>query len=234
MSGAYTLRTDTLEAPTVPSKPPTRPDPPDLPAELERAAADRPLVGFDLECALLEAADFTGQRASAVRFDECKLNRVDFTGAELTAASFNDVAVAAGSWANVRTKELRIRRATFRGVRMTGADLAYSNLEDVNFVDCRLDLSFFVNAKLNRVRFEQCRLDEVDFTDANLTSVAFDGCSLNRSVWADAVLTNCELRASDISGSAGLERLHGVRMPLDDVIAGAQDFARALGIEILD
>ncbi len=218
----------------MPSKPPTRPDPPDLPAELDRLSADRPLAGLELEFGLLEAADFSGQRASSVRFDECRLRRVDFTGAELTAASLNDVVVDAGSWANVRTKELRVRRATFTGVRMTGADLAYSNLEDVTFIDCRLDLSFFVNAKLNRVRFERCRLDEVDLTDANLNSVTFDGCSLPRSVWADAFLTSCEIRGCDISGSARLDRLKGVRMPLDDVIVAAGDLAKALGIDIVE
>ena len=218
-----------------PSKPPTKPDPPDIPAELERAPAELPLSSaIDLECVLLEATDFSSQAGSSIRFDECRLNRVDFSGAAMTAASFNDAVISGGSWANVRTKDLRLRRVAFTSVRMTGADLAYSSLEDVSFVDCRLDLAFFVDAKLNRVRFEKCRLDELDFTNSNLTSVAFERCSMPRSVWTDAVLINCEMRGSDFAGAAHLERLRGVRMPADDVLTAAQDFATALGIEIVE
>jgi uncharacterized protein YjbI with pentapeptide repeats len=127
-----------------------------------------------------------------------------------------------------------MRRVAFKGVRMTGADLAYSSLDDVSFVDCRLDLAFLVDAKLNRVRFEKCRLDEMDFTNCNLTSVAFEDCSMPRSVWTEVFLVNCEMRGSDISGAAHLERLRGVRMPAGDVVAAAQEFATALGIEIVD
>jgi uncharacterized protein YjbI with pentapeptide repeats len=219
----------------MPSKPPTNPDTPDIPAELHRYdERARPLDRLELDCALVETADFSGQESTAVRIAECRLNRVDLSGSSLTAASFNDVAIAAGSWANVRTKELRVRRTTFKGVRMTGADLADSHLEDVTFVDCRMDLAFFVTAKLLRVRFERCMLDEVDWTDAHLSSVAFDRCSLARSVWTDATLLNCEMRASDMSGAAHLERLRGVRMPLEDVLTAAQDFALALGIDIVE
>jgi uncharacterized protein YjbI with pentapeptide repeats len=218
-----------------PSKPPTKPDPPDIPAELERAEAGLRLAGgIDLEGALVEAADFSGQAGSSIRFDESRLSRVDFSGAEIIAASFNDVVISGGSWANVRTKDLRMRRVAFKGVRMTGADLAYATLDDVSFIDCRLDLAFFVDAKLNRVRFEKCRLDELDFTDCNLSSVAFEDCSLPRSVWTEAFLVNCEMRGSDISGAAHLERLRGVRMLADDILGAAQDFALALGIETIE
>jgi uncharacterized protein YjbI with pentapeptide repeats len=117
---------------------------------------------------------------------------------------------------------------------MTGADLAGSFIEDATFIDCRIDLAFFVTARLHRVRFERCRLDEVDFTEADLNSVVFVDCALPRSVWSAATLTGCEMRGSDITGSAGLERLRGVRMPVSDVLSSATDIAAALGIEVID
>ena len=135
---------------------------------------------------------------------------------------------------NVRTAALRVRRSAFTGVRMTGSDLAGSILEDVRFLDCRLDLAFFGTARLSRVRFERCRLDEVDFTEASLSSVAFVDCTLRGSVWTEASLTACELRGSDIAGAVHVERLRGVRMPVADVLAAATDLAAALGIEIVD
>jgi uncharacterized protein YjbI with pentapeptide repeats len=218
----------------VPSKPPTPPDPPDLPGKLDRARATRELDGLELAGALLEAADYSGQTARNCRFEEARLGSLDLGGVDLTACSFRDVAIAGGSWANIRTRSIRVHRAEFKSVRMTGADLAAAEIEDVSFVDCRIDLAFFVSARLRRVRFDRCRLDETDFTDANLVSVAFDGCSLARTVWTDAELSGCEMRACTISGAARLDRLRGVRMPVADVLAAATDLAGALGIEIVE
>ena len=218
----------------MPSKPPGKPDAPDIPTGLDRIPGDLMLDRLELECALVEGADFSDQKATAVRIDQCRLSRVDFGGVELTGATMRDVAVTGGSWANARTKELRLRRASFKDVRMTGADFAFASVEDVSFVDCRIDLAFFVSARLNRVRFEKCRLDELDLSDTKLVSVSFIDCDLPRSVWADATLTNCELRGSDISGAIHLERLRGMRMPMTDVLASAAELAMAVGIEIVD
>jgi uncharacterized protein YjbI with pentapeptide repeats len=67
----------------VPSKPPTEPDRPDIPPKLDPAPTDLALDQLELECALVETVDFSGRRASSLRFDECRLHRVDFTGADL-------------------------------------------------------------------------------------------------------------------------------------------------------
>ncbi len=218
----------------MPSKPPAKPDAPDLPAQLERTPAGGPLDRLELECALLEGADFSGQQAWSARFDQCRLTRVDFGAARLAGGSMQDVAVLGGSWTNARTSELRLRRASFRDVRMTGVDFASASLEDVAFVDCRIDLAFFVAAKLNRVLFERCRLDEVDLSEAGLGSVTFRDCALPRSVWADAKVRDSEMRGCDISGAVHLERLRGLRMPMADVLASAADLATALGLEVVD
>lgn len=218
----------------MPSKPPAKPDAPDLPAQLERAPAGGPLDRLELECALLEGADFSGQQAWKVRFDQCRLTRVDFGAAQLAGGSMQDVAVLGGSWTNARTSGLHLRRASFRDVRMTGVDFASASLEDVAFVDCRIDLAFFVAAKLNRVQFERCRLDEVDFSDAGLGSVTFRDCALPRSIWADAKVRDSEMRGCDISGAVHLERLRGLRVPMADVLASAADLATALGLEVVD
>jgi uncharacterized protein YjbI with pentapeptide repeats len=218
----------------VPTKPPAKPDAPEIPTGLERAPNGRALERLELECSLLEGADFSGQKASGVRIDQCRLARVDLGGAELTAATFQDVSIGGGTWANTRTKELRLRRASFKDVRMTGADFASASVEDVAFIDCRLDLASFVSARLTRVRFERCRMEELDLSGTKLSSVAFRDCSLTGSVWADATLTNCEMRGTDISGAVHIERLRGMRMPMADVLASAAEMAGVIGIEIVD
>jgi uncharacterized protein YjbI with pentapeptide repeats len=190
--------------------------------------------GLELEGVLLRRADVAGQVASDVRLDQCRVTDVDLTGTQLVRPLLQDVVVAGGTWANLRTSDLRARRADLRNVRMTGADLSSAELEDVRFSDCRIDLASLRFARLSRVSFERCRLDEIDFTGATLESVRFTDCVLVKALWADATLTRCEMRGTDISGSGNPERLRGVRMPWMDVLASAGELAAAAGVEIVD
>jgi uncharacterized protein YjbI with pentapeptide repeats len=178
--------------------------------------------------------DLSGGTATEVRFDGCRLVQVDLTGTVIPQALFQDTVVSGGSWANMRTQKIRMRRVSFTGVRLTGATLASASLEDVSFTDCRIDLASFRSAALNRVRFERCRLDEIDFGGAKLVSVEFVDCALVKALWTEAILTRCEMRGSDISGAGNPERLRGVRMPWPDVLSSAAVLAAAVGVEIID
>ena len=223
-----------MEGPQLSSKPPVKPDAPDLPAELTPVPSDAGLAGLAVEGALLERLDFSGAAATEICLDGCRLAQVDLTGAAVGAALLRDIVVAGGSWANLRSDKMRLRRVAFRGVRMTGATLSGASLEDVSFSDCRIDLAAFRSAGLTRVRFDGCRLDEVDFTGAKLASVQFSDCVLARALWAEATLSRCEMRGTDISGAANPERLRGVRMPWTDVLASAAVLAEAVGVEIVE
>jgi uncharacterized protein YjbI with pentapeptide repeats len=216
------------------SKAPAELDGPDLPGGSLPAASPEALAGCELERATLTRLDFAGQRGPNLRLDQCRLKDVDVTSAELEKALLQDCAVTGGSWANVRTRELRLRRVEFGKVRMTGLDLPAAELEDVAFLECRMDLSTFHEAKLNRVAFRDCQLDEIDFSEARLTSVTFSNCRLTRSVWTGTLLRRCEMRGCDIGGLVSPERLRGVRMRWEDVLASAGALAAAVGIEIVE
>ncbi len=217
----------------MPSRPPVKPDAPDLPDELRTVAA-RQLGELDIEAIKLEKTDFAGQTGSSLRIDQSWLQQVDLADATVKAGLLTDVVVAGGSWANARLPDTRLRRVTARNVRMTGLDLSGVELEDVTFVECQMDLAAFRKATLKRVRFERCKLDEVDFSGAELSSVVFVESSLQRSSWAEAHLFRCEMRGSDITGAVNPECLRGLRMPWEDVLASAAVFAAASGIEIVD
>jgi uncharacterized protein YjbI with pentapeptide repeats len=192
------------------------------------------LAGLALEAAALDRADFAGQTSSEVRVDGCRLTHAEFSESNMNHVLLQDVVVSGGSWANVRVREMRMRRASFTGVRLTGATLSAAAIEDVLFTDCRIDLASFRSAKLTRVRFERCRLDEVDFGGAKLASVAFVDSTLVRALWTDATLSRCEMRGTDLTGAGNPERLRGVRMPWQDVLASAAVLAAAVGIEIVE
>jgi uncharacterized protein YjbI with pentapeptide repeats len=121
-----------------------------------------------------------------------------------------------------------------RRVRLTGAAFPDAKLEDVRFVDCRVDLTSFRFARLERVAFEGCRLEEADFYAATLISVSFAHCDLRGANFDGATFERSELRGCELDGLRGGERLRGVRMPWPDVVAAAGVFAAAIGIEIVE
>ncbi len=213
---------------------PRAPELPDVPDDLVDQEVPPVLTAAELELFRLEGADLSERDASRLHVAESRLVHVDLSGCVLQDAKFHDVIVDEGSWANVRAEGLSLRRGRLEQVRLTGASLARAEIQDVTFVDCRIDLASFRFAKLERVRFESCRLDEVDFYDAQLASVVFTECSLISATWSGATLTRSEIRGCDLAGARNPERLRGVRMPWADVINSAAELAAAVGIDVIE
>ena len=207
---------------------------PDLPEELRVLELPDVLVRAKLEGCLLEGLDLSERDASLLTLVESRLVHVDLTGARLRNATLRDVAIAEGSWANVRAANATLRRIQFERVRLTGADLAGTTIEDATFADCRIDLASFRASKLARVRFERCRMEEADFQAASFSSCLFSDCTLTRVNLAEATFARSELRGCDLAGAGNPERLRGVRMPWADVVNAAAELAEATGIEIVD
>ena len=214
---------------------PASPALPDLPVRLERLdTVPEELHSLELEQVLLEGLDLSGRDARGLRLVESRLERVELAGAKLRGAIHRDVAVSAGSWANLAGESLALVRVEFRGTRLTGASFANASLEDVVFSDCRVDLAQFRLAKLLRVRFEDCRLEEADFYNAGLASVFFSGCDLSGVSLAGMTVKASEMRNCKLATIGNPERLRGVRMPWPDVVQAADVLAAAVGIEIVE
>jgi uncharacterized protein YjbI with pentapeptide repeats len=216
------------------SKAPIAASPPDLPEELDAAPPPATLARVEVEAVLWERADLADADARFLRLVESRLVDVDLTGASLGQAMLRDVRVTEGSGANVKAPGVTLTRVAFERARLTGIDFSVGVLEDVTFVDCRLDLSSFQGAKLSSVRFQGCRMEEADFNGATLTSCMFEDCVLIRAGWSGAVFRRSEMRGVDLAGAGNPEFLRGVRMPLADVVNAAAELAHAVGIEIVD
>lgn len=217
-----------------PSKPPIEPADPDVFDDPVAGPLPADLVDLELEACLLEGVDLSSRDARGLRLIECRLVDVDLAESVLTGAAMRDVVWRDGSVANLRAERATVRRVRFEGVRATGANLTTCHLDDVIFIDCRMDLATFRFAHLARVRFERCRMHETDFYEAGLTSVAFEECDLTRANWSGATFERSEMRGCDLAGSGDPHRLRGVRMPWPDIIASARELAAAAGIEVIE
>ena len=195
---------------------------------------DSPLAGARLERVLLRGLSLDERSAPDLRLAESRLEDVALDGCEAAGLIFSDVVVAGGSWANLRAVRGALTRVEAREVRATGADFAETELRDVVFDGCRLDLASFRFARVARVAFVDCRLEEADFHGATLSSVRFERCGLRHASFENVSFSQSELRACEWEGLTGAESLAGTRIPLADVLGLAPARAAALGIELVD
>ena len=137
-------------------------------------------------------------------------------------------------WSNARAARSSLRRVELRLCRLTGVELAESELSDVVFADCRLDLAGLRFAKLERVVFRDCRMTECDLYGATLEDVVFERCELREATLTEVTVRRVDLVGCELAALHGAEALRGARMPWDDVLQNGPVFAAALGIEILD
>jgi uncharacterized protein YjbI with pentapeptide repeats len=154
--------------------------------------------------------------------------------ADADLLDLTDVLVEGADWANLQGPRALWHRVELRTVRLTGAQLGESTLRDVVFADCRIDLAGLRMARLERVAFRDCRLEELDLYGATLEDVVFQRCVLREATIDAATLKRCAISGCDLAGLRGAERLAGVRMTWDDVLANAPTLAAALGIVVVD
>ncbi len=212
---------------------PADPVAPDIAEELAswRSAS---LIDEELDGVLAEGLAAAGATATGLRIAESRVVDTDLSEASMERAVVRDVRWTGGSLANARLRDARITRSRVEAVWATGLDLTRCLLDNVVFVDCRLDLALFRASSMDRVRFEGCRLEDADFFEASFSSVVFEDCDLRAVNWAGASFSRSELRGCELTGGLSLERLRGVRMPWDDVIRSAGEIAIAAGIEIVE
>jgi uncharacterized protein YjbI with pentapeptide repeats len=215
--------------PALAPSPPDVPELPDSSSELASTMRGAELVGQHVSDRAMVGAD-----ATAARVAESLFERVEMSGSTWRGAAIRDSIFEDGSWANVDAAEVRLTRVEMRRVRLTGASFTGATVSDVTFEECRLDLSLFRFANLERVRFEDCRMEETDFYETSLTSVVFNRTDLTNASLARASLSRCEMRESELSAIGNPERLRGVAMPWADVVRAAGTLAVGLEIHILD
>jgi uncharacterized protein YjbI with pentapeptide repeats len=213
---------------------PHAPDPPDLPIEADLLGRELRVGPEPLERIVVRRADYAGRHLASLRLRESRLIQVDLDDAFVTGVDLQDVVVSGGSWANARAAGAAVRRVEFQSVRLTGADLSEGRIRDVRFVDCRIDLASFRFSQITHARFERCQLTESDFYGSTLDGVTFLDCDLRGVVLAEATFRESEMRRCELAGVTNPERLRGVAMRWEDILAAAGELARGVGVLVID
>ena len=91
-------------------------------------------------------------------------------------------------------------------------------VRDVEFRDCRLDLTNWRANTFTSVLFAQCELGGADFVGADLRGVVFSECGLGGAQFSSAKANGARFLDCDLSGIGGIASLAGATIRSDDLL----------------
>ncbi|MFS0690716.1 pentapeptide repeat-containing protein [Sporosarcina sp. 179-K 8C2 HS] len=182
-----------------------------------------------IEQARFEGGVMTGADEERLVFDNCVFKDMSFANSDWRGVEFVDVLFQTCDFSNVQMENVMFHRCEIVNSKLTGADLANSNvghllvkdsdaryanfnfseMKEVEFTDCNLMDSDFYECKFNQVRFEKCKLDNANFSETDL-----DGVDLSSSTYEHIEVTIPKIAGCIVS------------------IEQALGFARALGLTV--
>jgi uncharacterized protein YjbI with pentapeptide repeats len=215
---------------------PRPPAEPDLPAELKAAVLPGNDLGDSAVCELLAYAelDLSGREAAGAEIEACTFDGVNLSQGKLRRGLIRDVRFERCDLANLRALDSSLTRVELLASRMTGLSLLDTDLRDVRFDGCRVDLSAFRMSKFDDVLFTGCRMGQADFTEADLRGARFEGCDLTGAQFSGARMTGTRFARCDLTGISGVTSMRGAVVASADVVTLAYILAGALGIAIED
>lgn len=175
-----------------------------------------------------------GTFARGVQFEDARFEQAELASVRMPGLSLADVELRGANLANADFRSASLRRVAVVRGRLTGIQWSGARLDDVRFEGCRIDLAAFTGCELRRVAFDDCRLVGSDFQDLSAQDVVFTDCDLSEVDLTGARFARTEMHRCTLDGIRALERLRGVGMRWDDVLASAGAFAGAIGVRVLD
>jgi uncharacterized protein YjbI with pentapeptide repeats len=177
----------------------------------------------------LSNVDLSGQVAVRPAFDDTlfthiNLNNTEFEGLLLDDVRFQDCDFATANW-----YQTNWHRVELIGCRLTGFLAGESNLQDVLFKGCQINLAQFRFAALKTVRFEDCDLSECDLLESDLAGISFLRCKLRDAEMSGVSLAGTDLSSCDIAGARlGAKELRGATLNLQQAIG----LVESMGINV--
>ena len=205
---------------------------PRIPAQLTDGSLKLLLEG-DLEEVRIYDVDATKVDISAPGFDSVVLEKVSFLQAQLPRISARDLQAKQSDFSSSVLTNGSINRAEFVNCRMTGIDFSKSNLHDVVFRGCKLDMANFRFADLRRVQCIDCTLVETDFLGATLHDVDFQGCMLKKTIFDRVQCRQVDLRGSQLIEISGWGSLKGAVIDDLQLVTIAPYLAHELGLKVV-
>jgi uncharacterized protein YjbI with pentapeptide repeats len=210
------------------------PEPPRLPDVLTAKRPRRP-IGDGEELAQREILEVTcvDAHVAALHATEVVFRDADLAGSVLGDPAFRDTVFENANLANTTLRGGSLTRVLVDGGRLTGLQVAETEVRDATWRACGAEMATFRHARLERVTFEDCVLREADFMGVRGDWVRFHDCDLRGASFRHANFTNSEFRRCRMEDIEGIEGLRGTSMDLEQMLTLAPALARALGVGLI-
>ncbi|MEO8105150.1 MAG: pentapeptide repeat-containing protein [Candidatus Saccharibacteria bacterium] len=187
--------------------------------------------------AQLEAVKFQNIIAESVTAKYSQLHQVVFEKchlieADLEATACSDAVIKDSDFSAVKIASSKITRLHAANNRMPGINLSDSELTDITFDGCNLNLANFRMSKLRRIKFTRCSLVEADFVGSELREIIFEDCELEKVNFYQVKVKNVDFSGSHINGLGGWQSLKGVTIDSLQLLSVAGELAGELGLKI--
>ena len=149
---------------------------------------------------ILDSANLESHQASNIFIEQAFIADTDFSNGRWTGLELIELLCRNCNAANVDWSGARMTDTEFHRTRLTGCNLSGTNLRNVLFYRCKIDLSLFHDAQLTACRFQGCDLREADFQNASLKRVTFRDCDLRNARYPRTLLSEIDLRGSQLAG----------------------------------
>ncbi|WP_059007469.1 pentapeptide repeat-containing protein [Streptomyces specialis] len=138
----------------------------------------------------------TGLSARRSRFDNIRLDSVEFTGCDLTSLRWTDS---------------RLTRTVFRDCKLTGAVLERLTLDNVLFEGCTLTYAVLAHLRATGpLALVRCDLTEAAFTRCDLSGAHLEACGLRHTTFTAGTYHRTDLRGNNLSALRGAGALKQV------------------------
>jgi uncharacterized protein YjbI with pentapeptide repeats len=178
---------------------------------------------------ILENLEFTGLSPESILFENCILNRINFTRSKLSGLRLKDVRLVECDFANSEAAAPKMIRVEFLNSRLTGFRAVEAECQHLLISAGDASYSQFRFAVFKTSEFDSCNFSEADFHGSDLRGTILKSCDLK-----NAEMTGTQLEAADFRGS-NVEGLVARTEDLKGAIvdpAQAMIFAELMGLKI--
>ena len=149
---------------------------------------------------ILDSENLESHQASNIFIERSFIADTDFSNGRWMGLELIELICRNCNAANVDWSGARMTDTEFHCTRLTGCNLSGTNLHNVLFYRCKLDLSLFHDSQLTGCQFQECDLREADFQNTVLKRVIFRDCDLRNTRYPSTSLSGIDLRGSQLAG----------------------------------
>lgn len=138
------------------------------------------------------------ERWISQEFEECTFRKLDLSRMAFSGSSLVNCRFEACNLSGIELKNTKLYDISFINCKLAHVDFGSCNAFGfhVDFQECVLDYTVFLNRKLKKSHFIDCSLKEAYFLKCDLTGTAFKHCNLELTKFEDNNLTQVDFASS--------------------------------------